>query len=92
MLNGKELLSLETKLQAVNWLHKGETIKKVASDVGVGEVTVGDWRRKQAKIKNWRLKKDESDKQQTIKTREFEKTSSAPYLCGLHSSGASKVK
>jgi transposase-like protein len=27
---------------------QGETIKKVASDLGVGEVTVGDWRRKRA--------------------------------------------
>jgi hypothetical protein len=35
-------LSLETKLQAINRLDKGETIQKVASDLGVGEVTVGD--------------------------------------------------
>jgi hypothetical protein len=35
----RTVVSLETKLQAINRLDKGETIKKMASDLGVGEVT-----------------------------------------------------
>jgi hypothetical protein len=34
-------------------MDQGETIKKVASDLGVGEVTVGDCRRKRAEIEEW---------------------------------------
>lgn len=76
----RTVVSLETKLQAINRLDKGETIKKVASDLGVGEVTVGDWRRKRAEIEKWCSQKDNESKRKTMKTGEFEKTSSALFM------------
>jgi hypothetical protein len=33
-------------------LHQGETIKKVTSDLGVGEVTVGTGREREGKLKS----------------------------------------
>ncbi|CAG9839408.1 unnamed protein product [Diabrotica balteata] len=38
------VVSLKTKVNAFKRLDKGESIKKVVSDLGVGEVTVGDWK------------------------------------------------
>lgn len=34
-------------------MDKGEIIKKVASNLGVGEITVGDWKRKGNQIGKW---------------------------------------
>lgn len=47
------LLSLEVKLNAVYLIDKRETIIKIALDLGVEELTVGDWRRKRNKIEKW---------------------------------------
>ena len=49
------VLSLQDKLNAIERLDRGETIKKVASDLGVGEVTVGDWRRKRVQVEELSL-------------------------------------
>lgn len=38
------VVSLETKCSAIKRLHSWESIKTVAADLGVGEVTVGDSR------------------------------------------------
>lgn len=78
----RTVVSLETKLKAIKRLDKGETIKRVDADLGVGEVTVGDWKRKRADIEKWCSQKDnENDsKRKTMKTGEFEKTSSALFM------------
>lgn len=48
------VVPLEVKLQALNRIEKEETIKKVAADLGVGEITVGDWKRKK-NYEDWRI-------------------------------------
>jgi hypothetical protein len=47
------VVSLDKKWNATKHLDQGETIKKVASDLCVGEVTVGDWSRKRVEIEKW---------------------------------------
>lgn len=47
------VISLEKKLEAIHRLDKGESLKKVAQDYGVGENTVGDWRRNRKQIENY---------------------------------------
>jgi hypothetical protein len=47
------VVSLDKKWNATKHLDQGETIKKLASDLCVGEVTVGDWRRKRVEIEKW---------------------------------------
>jgi transposase len=42
------VVSLDMTLNAIKCLDQGETIKKVASDLGIGEVTAADWGRKRA--------------------------------------------
>jgi hypothetical protein len=72
-------------LNAIKRLHQGETIRKVTSDLGVGEVTVGDWKGKRGEIKKWcsqraSVSADENASRKTMKKREFEKTSEALIL------------
>lgn len=77
------VVSLETKLNAVKRLDNGESIKKVATDLGVGEVTVGDWRRKRKEIENF-LNKSASGgsglSRKTLKKGDYEQTSEALLL------------
>lgn len=40
----RTVASLKAKLQATIRLHKGKIIKEVASDLGVREVSAGDWK------------------------------------------------
>lgn len=49
----KVVVSIEKKLEALSKLDSGHTIKAVASMYGVGEVTVGDWRRNRKKFEQW---------------------------------------
>ncbi|XP_046686190.1 jerky protein homolog-like [Homalodisca vitripennis] len=77
------VVSLETKLSAIKRLDKGESLKKVAADLGVAEVTVGDWRRKRKDIEQWVNKSvsDGSDLlRKTMKKGEYEQTSEALFL------------
>jgi transposase-like protein len=79
------VVSLDMKLNAIKRLDQGETIKKVASDLGVGEVTVGDWRRKRAEIEKWFSQRasvcdSEILNRKTMKKGEFEQTSEALFL------------
>lgn len=56
MMSGKRkstIVSIETKLNAIKRFDKGESIKKVAKELGVGKVTLGDWRRKRSEIEGW---------------------------------------
>lgn len=45
----------DTKLNTIHHLNSGESIKKVATDIGVREVTMWDWIRKRVDIENWQL-------------------------------------
>ncbi|XP_046666442.1 jerky protein homolog [Homalodisca vitripennis] len=77
------VVSLETKLSAIKRLDKGESLKKVAADLGVAEVTVGDWRRKRKDIEQWVNKSvsDGSDLlRKTMKKWEYEQTSEELFL------------
>uniref|UniRef100_K7F4N8 HTH CENPB-type domain-containing protein n=1 Tax=Pelodiscus sinensis TaxID=13735 RepID=K7F4N8_PELSI len=46
----KVVLSIEQKLEALKRLDKGESMLKIASELGVGRVTVGDWKRKRSEL------------------------------------------
>uniref|UniRef100_A0A1B6LHZ8 HTH CENPB-type domain-containing protein n=1 Tax=Graphocephala atropunctata TaxID=36148 RepID=A0A1B6LHZ8_9HEMI len=80
------VVSLETKLKAIERLDKGETIKKVAAELGVGEVTVGDWKRKRSDIEKWVHQHVNASAggsglpRKTMKKGEYELTSEALFL------------
>uniref|UniRef100_A0A1B6GWK2 HTH CENPB-type domain-containing protein n=1 Tax=Cuerna arida TaxID=1464854 RepID=A0A1B6GWK2_9HEMI len=77
------VVSLETKLNAIRRLDNGESIRTVAKDLGVGEVTVGDWRRKRAELEKWgaqSLNSNCNSERKTFKKCEYEKTSEALFL------------
>lgn len=70
-------------------MDSGETLKKLAIELGVGEVTVVDWRRNRAKLEQWYStkascstanKKSKCTDRKTMKTSDYEKTSEALYL------------
>jgi transposase-like protein len=42
----KMVLSIEKKLEALKRINKGNSMQKIASELGVRRVTVGDWNRK----------------------------------------------
>lgn len=77
-------VSLEKKLDAIKRLDQGQTLRKVASELGVGEATVWDWKKKREDIKNWcsqRLVENGSVNsiRKTMRKGEYEKTSEALY-------------
>mgnify|MGYP002224298275 CR=1 FL=1 len=41
----RKSVPLKVKLKALKRLDKGEILEKLAAGYGVGEVTIGDWRR-----------------------------------------------
>jgi transposase-like protein len=87
-MSGKQkhvVVSLGMKLSVIKCLNQGETIKEVASHIGVGEVTVGDWRRKRAEIEKLcsqraSVRDSENLSRKTMKKGEFEQTSEALFL------------
>lgn len=46
-------VSLDVKRWTLKRLDAGESIKKIAKTLGVGEVTVSDWTRNHAKMETW---------------------------------------
>lgn len=79
----RKFVSIKTKLEALKRLDKGETIKKIAAEYGVGEVTVGDWRRNRDKIEKFASEKcsdKSSNERKSMKKAEYEKTSEALFL------------
>lgn len=77
------VVSLETKFNAIKRLDNGESIKKVAADLGVGEVTVGDWRRKREEIEkyvNKSLSVGGVSSRKTLKKGDYEQTCEALFL------------
>lgn len=77
-------VSLDVKLETLKRLDAGESIKKLASELGVGEVTVGDWRRKRQKIEKFSVgnfKRDDCFKERkTMRQSDYEKTSEALFM------------
>lgn len=75
------VVSIETKIEALKRLDKGESFKSIALHLGVGEVTVGDWKRNRAQIEKYFADKTNcSQVRKTMKHCEFEKTSEALFL------------
>lgn len=87
-MNGKRkhvVVSLKKKLDALKRLDQGETMKKVASELGVGGATVWDWRKKRQEIEKWCSQRsvgnaDAITVRKTMRKGEFEKTSEALFL------------
>lgn len=81
--NKRKFVSVQTKLEAIKRLDKGETIKKLAAEYGVGKVTVGDWRRHRLEIEQFcsqQCSEDTAQTRKSMKKAEYEKTSQALYL------------
>lgn len=76
----KVVVSIEDKLKAIKRLDMGETIKNVAKDYGVGEVTVGDWRRNRRKIEQWCSNQPSTSQRKTMKDGEYEKINKTLFL------------
>lgn len=46
-------VSMEDKLLALKRLDKGESVKKIAVELGVGKSTIGDWKKNRTNIEQW---------------------------------------
>lgn len=79
----RKFVSIKEKLTALKRIDQGESLKKIAADYGVGETTVGDWRRNRNKIEQFSSVKcvdlTTSDRK-SMKKSEYEKTSEALFL------------
>lgn len=72
------VVPIEEKLKAIRRIQAGETIKIVARDYGVGEVTVGDWNRNSTKIEEWCIKQaSSSSRRKSMKKGDYEKVNEA---------------
>lgn len=49
----RKFVSVKDKLTAMKMIDQGESLKKIATDYGVGETTVGDRRRNWNKIEQF---------------------------------------
>lgn len=79
----RKFLPLSVKLEALKRLDKGETLKKLAAEYGVSEVTVGDWRRNREKIDRFSSGKLPTYRK-SIKKSDYEKTSEALFQWFSH--------
>lgn len=74
---------MSRKLEAIKRINNGESLKKIALEFGVGETTVGDWRRNKAQIEAFCSKMDSSkalEGRSTLKKAKTEKLDEAVYL------------
>uniref|UniRef100_K7FE06 HTH CENPB-type domain-containing protein n=1 Tax=Pelodiscus sinensis TaxID=13735 RepID=K7FE06_PELSI len=74
----KVVLSIEQKLDALKRLHKGESTRKIAS-----ELSVGDWKRKRSELEKWCSDQPSSaglKDRKMMKKCEHEKVSEALFL------------
>uniref|UniRef100_K7G5U3 DDE-1 domain-containing protein n=1 Tax=Pelodiscus sinensis TaxID=13735 RepID=K7G5U3_PELSI len=79
----KVVLSIEQKLEALKRINKGESMLKIASELCVGQVTVGDWKRKRSELEKWcsdRSSIEGLKDRKTMKKCEYEKVSEALFL------------
>lgn len=75
------VISIEEKLKAIRRVEAGETIKAVAQNYGVGEVTVGDWKRNRTKIEQWCMKQASSSSgRKSMKTGEYERVNEILFM------------
>lgn len=77
------VVSLETKLSAIKRLDNGESLRKVAADLGVGEVTVCDWRRNRKNIEKWvneSVSAGSGSTRKTMKKGDYEQTTEVLFL------------
>ncbi|XP_043465305.1 jerky protein homolog-like [Leptopilina heterotoma] len=77
----KVMVSVEKKLEAIRRLDKGEIIRKVADDYGVGETTVGDWRRNRSELEQFRIISGNAmTSRKTMKPAEYDKIDKGLFL------------
>lgn len=75
------VIPIEDKLKAIRRVEAGESIKIVAQDFGVGEVTVGDWKRNRTKIEEWCMKQASSSLgRKSMKTGDYEKVNESLFI------------
>lgn len=55
------VVSMELRLEALKRIDKGESLKSIALSFGVGESTVGDWKKKRIEIESFCSKLDSKD-------------------------------
>lgn len=83
--NGKRkhvVVSLEKKLDALRRLDRGEPMRRVANELGVGGATVWDWRKKRKELEEWCSQRSMGNSsaialRKTMRKGDFEKTSEA---------------
>lgn len=77
----KVVVSVEKKLEAIRRLDEGEIIRNVAADYGVGETTVGDWRRNRACLERFAtISGDAITSRKTMKPAEYDKIDKGLFL------------
>lgn len=77
----KIVINVEQKLEALRRLDKGEIIRHVAADYGVGEVTVGDWRRNRSNLEQFAITSGNAiTTRKSMKSAEFDKIDKALFL------------
>ncbi|XP_046737740.1 jerky protein homolog-like [Diprion similis] len=77
----KVVVSVAKKLEAIRRLDKGEIIRNVAADYGVGETTVGDWRRNRSHLEQCAtISGDAMTSRKTIKPAEYNKVDKGLFL------------
>ncbi|XP_066248165.1 jerky protein homolog-like [Euwallacea similis] len=75
------VVPVEKKLKAIRRIEAGETIKVVVRDYGVGEVTVGDWKRNRTKIEDRCINQASSSSgRKSMKTGDYEKVNEALFM------------
>ncbi|XP_023312822.1 jerky protein homolog-like, partial [Anoplophora glabripennis] len=79
------VISLQKKLEALERIRKGESLKKLASELGVGENTVGDWKRNRNKLEQWKEKTSSTGtssliERKSMKSSDYEKLGDALFL------------
>lgn len=72
--------SIKEKLEALKRSAKGETIRKVAGDFGVGKSTLGDWKKNQEQPIRFSHVTDSLDKRCTMKSSTYADVDEAVYL------------
>lgn len=75
------VITIEQKLEAIRRLDKGDLLKNVASDLGVGVSTISEWKKQREKIEKWSsVLTSPQPSRKTMKTGEYQKVDDALYL------------
>lgn len=77
------IVTMEMKLDALKRLDKGESVNKIALDFGVGQTTIGGWKKKRSEIESWCVKRictESLKERKNMKGGEYEKVSEALYV------------